>query len=76
MIHQIRNFRKYHATNGANFVRICLFTLNALLMSHQIKLLFIDDHFHFFVGVSIVWFVMQFQDWIYPVLAKIRNRFK
>lgn len=75
-VFQIRNFYKYRMTNGANFTRGCLFLINLLMGIHQVRLLFTDEHAYYFAAMAGVWFVMQFQDWIYPVLAKIRNIFK
>jgi hypothetical protein len=63
-VFQIRNFIKYKKTNGANFIRICLFMINCFLIAHNARLILGFDEGYFFSSMSVVWFAMQFSDWL------------
>ena len=73
---QIRNFIKYKKTNGANFVRICLFLMNCFLIAHNVRLMFGLREGYFFASLSVAWFALQFQDWVYALILRVKEKLK
>jgi hypothetical protein len=73
---QVRNFIKYRKTNGANYTRICLFFINCFLITHNIRLMLGYTEGYFFASMSLAWFALQFQDWIYGIVPWVTDKLK